>query len=312
VSDDTLRMTGATLPPVALADQLVHGVELAKRYRIGGVLGSGGMGVVYAAQDLVLDRPVVVKVMRPELKAHVDLVRRFENEAKIVASLFANPHIVNIYDLGRTDAGDPYLVMELLRGKSLRSRIDPAAPTTPSRTWVIEVVQQIASALADAHRSGVAHRDLKPENVFVVDTHTRIVKVLDFGLAVAAHAPLAEEFRTRPGDRMGTPAYMSPEAVRGEAVGAPADIYALGVMFHELATNQLPYDAKSYGQWMRAHELDVPKPFGDPRYPARVKPLIKTMLDKDPDARPRAKDVYRQLQTATAELEQSRRESWES
>jgi serine/threonine protein kinase len=200
--DETL--TSSTPTAAARADVLAPGDTLAGRYVVDRLVGRGGMGSVYAARDQVLARPVAIKVLRSELRRSDELVTRFLNEARIVASLFTNPNIVSIFDLGRTEAGDPYLVMELLRGKSLRDTIEPGSHMRPSRTWVLEVVTQIAGALVDAHSSGVAHRDLKPENVFVLQTHMHIIKVLDFGLAVSSSAPLAEPYRTRPGQLMGT------------------------------------------------------------------------------------------------------------
>jgi eukaryotic-like serine/threonine-protein kinase len=293
-TDETL--TSAS--PRDRGDVLAPGQTLGGRYDIDRVIGRGGMGVVYSGRDRVLERVVAVKVLRPEYKHNEELVIRFLNEARIVASLFTNPNIVNIFDLGRTDAGDPYLVMELLRGKSLRETLDPSTAMRPSRVWVLSLFQQAAGALVDAHKAGVAHRDLKPENVFVIDTHMRFVKVLDFGLAVSASAPLADQFKTRPGDLIGTPMYMSPEAVRGEPIGAPADLYAFGIMLYEIASNgQLPYQASSLGQWMRAHELDEPKPFPDgyTPYPTRFHELLVRLLAKDPRARPTAMETYRQI-----------------
>lgn len=285
------------------------GSLLGDRYTIERELGAGGMGMVFAARDRVLERPVAIKILRPEYRAHPLLTARFHNEARIVAGLFANPNIVNIYDLGRTADNDLFLVMELMTGRSLRDCIDPDPTSWLSRSFVIEVGYQIAWALHEAHAAHVTHRDLKPENVFVLESHMLIVKVLDFGIAASPTSSLSPEFKTQPGQILGTVQYLSPEGAAGTDVGPPGDIYALGLVLYEMAAGTSPYDATSFGQWIRAHELDPPNALPSAaaaRYPQRFADLIWKTLAKKPSARPTALEVYKELRSISDDIEASR------
>jgi len=264
----------------------VIGTTIAGRYRVDAELGRGGMGVVYRAAQLPLERPVAVKVLRRELTDQPRARARFEREAR-VASAFDHPAAVTIHDYGE-HAGGAFLVMELIEGDTLAARIGRAPMAAAD---AIELATQLADVLSAAHGIGLVHRDLKPENVIVDEGRAR---VLDFGLAfLRADGPAGR--MTRDGVVVGTPAYLSPEQARGEAVGPPTDVYALGCILHEMLTGQPPFGGA---------EMDVltkqmfapPPPLGaiDP-VPAALDALRRAMLDKAADRRPGAAEARDRL-----------------
>jgi serine/threonine protein kinase len=213
-------------------------------YEILGLLGHGGMGVVYKARDLRLDRPAALKFLNPECCRVPEAVERFRREAR-TASALNHPHIYTVYASGEHE-GRPFLAMEWVEGQSLHA---VARPDGTSRLSVlIPVVRQIARALAVAHAAGIVHRDVKPENLIV--RPDGLVKVLDFGLArlMSLDAPLAaagQDGLTTPGALVGTLRYMVPEQARCEAAANASDVFALGVVFYELATGHHPFHADS-------------------------------------------------------------------
>src|ERR1044072_5891372 len=216
--------------------------ESLNQYRIAAIIGAGGMGEVFRARDTRLNRDVAVKVLPKDFVSDADRLRRFEQEAKTLAAL-NHPNVLTIHDAGVHD-GAPYLVSELLEGKTLREEMNGGALPVRKAT---EYGLQIAHGLAAAHSKGIIHRDLKPENIFV--TKDGRVKILDFGLAKllenpkseirnpkspvdAEAAPLANT--TEPGLVLGTPAYMAPEQVRGNPADHRADIFAFGCVSYEM------------------------------------------------------------------------------
>src|SRR5262249_41238393 len=209
-------------------------------YEILAPLGSGGMGEVYRARDSRLEREVALKVLSERSACDPDALKRFEREAKTLAAL-AHPNILTIHDVGRE--GDVcYLIMELLEGETLRTRLEKETPRWPKAVeWTIT----IAEGLAAAHSKGVVHRDLKPENIFV--TSDARIKILDFGLArwrsilnpgEEEEAATVSGIETRSGVVLGTIPYMSPEQVRGEKVDLRSDIFSLGCVLHEMISGQ--------------------------------------------------------------------------
>ena len=304
----TLRQGDSTEPTV---EEL-----LADRFRVQERVGHGGMGVVYRATDIVLERPVAIKVLRSHIGQNHALVARFFREAKIIAQLSSNPSIVTLYDIGQTASGSPYLVMEYLDGQTLRSVIAAARTSEMrlSRTYVLDIALQIAVALQDAHGAGVIHRDLKPANVVVVKSRVfpHLVKVLDFGIALSIGSPLPREFATETGTFVGTPRYAAPEFFDDQEATSASDMYALGLILYELANNAFPLQAKSFFGWLRAHTSDVPSPFlpADPPYPTMVQELTLSMLDKNPKNRPDARETARILQAAQDQIEQAKRKLW--
>jgi Tol biopolymer transport system component len=234
-------------PPVR-SSLLIAGTKLGD-YEIVSQLGEGGMGVVYRARDLRLDRPVAIKVIREHVLADGSRLRRFEQEAQAAAAL-NHPNILAVYHFGAYQ-GAPYLVSELLEGETLREELK-RGPLSQARTT--ELAEQIAEGLNAAHQRGVVHRDLKPENLFV--SKEQRVKILDFGLAkLLEEEPGPDkksEFQTNPGMVAGTVGYASPEQLRGEKLDARTDLFSFGVIIYEMATGQRPFAAESAGAMFEA------------------------------------------------------------
>jgi len=220
---------------------LAAGTILDGRYEIIGPLGQGGMGAIYRATRPLLGDEVAVKVMRASFDAPSDGRQRFLRESRACAQL-RHPNIVTILDFNVDPAGQPYMVMELLSGPSLREELELTAPMTPDT--VAAILTPVASALQLAHDRGITHRDLKPANILAhrYETGERVYKVIDFGLVSIKHAS-EERQLTEPNMFMGTVAYAAPEQIRGEQVDPSSDIYALGVIVYEMLTGRRPFDA---------------------------------------------------------------------
>ena len=248
---------------------------LASRYRLDSLIASGGMGAVWRAVDLVLDRPVAVKLLRAELAQHADTIARFRAEARHAAGL-SHPAIAQVYDFGEGSGGEPaFLVMELIDGPPLTELIarHPLAPDE-----VLDVIAQVAGGLAIAHAAGVIHRDIKPGNLLI--DRAGLVKITDFGVAYAlGSAPL-----TRTGTLIGTPAYLAPERVAGQPAGPASDLYSLGMVAYECLAGQVPYTGTAM-EIALAHRLQ-----SLPTLPSSVPPpvdrLITDLTARDPADRP--------------------------
>jgi serine/threonine-protein kinase len=211
------------------------GRVVAGRYRLEARAGEGGMGVVYRARHVLIDRVVALKLIRPDLRGETHLRAWMLREAR-AANRVDHAHIIDIHDIGETEEGELYLVMEYLVGVSLSSEL-AKGPMPLARS--VDILEQMCAALARAHDLGVVHRDLKSDNILLSTRGGRkdFVKILDFGLAHLAMDP-----RLAPkGAVFGTPEYMSPEQARGEEAGPPSDLYALGILFFEMLTGQLPF-----------------------------------------------------------------------
>ena len=234
-------------PPPVGRDELVGSV-IGDKYAINGILGEGGMGVVYEAEHMAMGRIVAIKVLHPENAQKREAVSRLQHEAKVTGNL-GHPNICEIYDMGRLEDGSPYVVMERLRGETLADRIKRDGKVEPGP--VVEIAIQVLSALAAAHASGIIHRDLKPENVFLAEKPGGLVvtKLLDFGISKAMLAAGDEDRLglTQTGMVMGTPYYMAPEQARGDrALDNRVDLWAVGVMMYEAMTGRRPFLAKNY------------------------------------------------------------------
>lgn len=217
------------------SDDPILNKVIAGRYRLEARIGEGGMGVVYRARHVLIDRVVAVKLIRPDLRGETHLRAWMLREAR-AANRVDHAHIIDIHDIGETDEGELYLVMEYLVGTPLSAEI-ARGPMPMQRA--VDILEQMGAALARAHDLGVVHRDLKSDNILLTARGGRkdFVKILDFGLAALAHDP-----RLAPkGAVFGTPEYMSPEQARGEQAGPQSDLYALGVLFFEMLTGQLPF-----------------------------------------------------------------------
>jgi serine/threonine-protein kinase len=263
---------------------LAAGVRLGP-YEVAGALGAGGMGEVYRARDPRLSRDVAIKVLPQHLANDPDALARFEREARAVAAL-SHPNILAIYDVG-SDRGLSYAVMELLEGETLRSRL--ARGPLPCRE-AAEIGAAIADGLSTAHAKGIIHRDLKPENIFL--TTGGRPKVLDFGLARHAPAGPADSetvatAATEAGTVLGTVGYMSPEQVRGQTAGAPADMFSLGCVLYEMVCGKRAFARETAAQTMTAILEQPPAPLSGagPQVPSDLDRAIMRCLEKDPAAR---------------------------
>jgi tRNA A-37 threonylcarbamoyl transferase component Bud32 len=270
-------------PPVR-SSLLMPGTKLGD-YEIVSQLGEGGMGVVYKARDLRLERPVAIKVIREHVLADGSRLRRFEQEAQAAAAL-NHPNILAVYQFGAYQ-GAPYLVSELLEGETLREELK-RGQLSQSRT--MELAEQIAEGLSAAHQRGVVHRDLKPENLFV--SKEQRVKILDFGLAKLLEEgreglEAATEFQTNPEMVAGTVGYASPEQLRGEKLDGRTDLFSLGVVMYEMATGQRPFAAESPGAVFEATLNRQPALPGslNPAVPPELERIILKALEKDREIR---------------------------
>jgi serine/threonine-protein kinase len=254
------------------------GKVVAGRYRLEALLGEGGMGVVYRARHVLIDRVVALKLIRPDLRGETHLRAWMLREAR-AANRVDHAHIVEIHDVGETEDGELYLVMEYLVGSSLSSEI-AKGPMPLARAT--DILEQMCAALARAHDLGVVHRDLKSDNIMLTAKGGRrdFVKILDFGLAALARDP-----RLAPkGAVFGTPEYMSPEQARGEDAMPVSDLYALGILFFEMTTGQLPFRSADRDTLLEMQKTAAPT---RPRTLAKELPepaerIILKLLEKDP------------------------------
>jgi serine/threonine protein kinase len=276
------------------------------QYQVTGVLGRGGMGVVYAAEHVLLDRPAAVKVLHSRLMVDEEAVRRFFNEAR-AATTIRHPGIVEIYEIGQTDDGAAFIVMEQLQGETLRARLD-RGPIGWSTS--LGFVRQIAGALGAAHAKGIVHRDLKPENIFLVPDPEvpggERIKLLDFGVAKLAGSSPSQNV-TRAGTVIGTPTYMAPEQCRGAEIDGRVDLYSLGCILFELCTGRPPFVHESYGDLLMAHVQEPPPALSSlvSGVPQEIEALIQRMLAKAPDDRVQTADeLIRLIDTSKIAIKQ--------
>ena len=260
-------------------------------YQMFSLLGKGGMGEVWLAEDTQLGRKVAVKLLPAEFTTEVGRVRRFAQEARAASSL-NHPNIITIYEIGEaaTESGSThYIATEYVEGETLRQRMASSPDKQIPLSEAIDVATQIAAALAAAHDAGIVHRDVKPENVMV--RRDRLVKVLDFGLAKLTQ-PSARKVDTQTptltgitesGMLMGTPQYMSPEQARGEKVDARTDIFSLGVLLYEMIAGRVPFAGTTPGEVIAAILRDEPPPLSEclPDAPPELERIIITALRKD-------------------------------
>jgi len=282
-------------------------------YRVLSSLGSGGMGVVYLAEDERLGRQVALKFLPAEAVTSRQALERFRVEARAASSL-SHPGICAIYDIGE-DEGTPYIVMEALKGESLRDRINRGPLKVAD---LLEIALQLADALDAAHAQGIIHRDIKPSNIFVGDKNR--TKILDFGLAKLAQssASLSSGAATRalnasthrdltmPGSALGTVSYMSPEQARGEDVDTRTDLFSLGVVLYEMATGIQAFGGSTQAIVFDAILNRTPQPIThiNPLIPPRLEALIGTALEKDRDLRHQhASDFEAELKRLRRDLE---------
>jgi len=265
------------------------GRTLGGRYDVLARLGAGGVGVVYQGRQVKLDRPVAIRVLPQSGAPSPEWRRRFEREARALSAL-AHPNVVPVTDFG-IDGGVPYLVMELLQGKTLAELINEG-PLPPARA--LDIVGQTLRGLAEGHRQGIAHRDLKPANILLesLPDHADHVRLVDLGMGrflEGGSSPSLAENPSRAGAAFGTPSYMAPEQIKGERVDARADIYAAGVILFELLAGRLPYLADTAEGVMEAHVSQpvpsLPKVRPDLSIGRLVQPVLERALAKKPAGR---------------------------
>lgn len=211
------------------------GKKINDRYLIIGNIGSGGMANVFLARDLILDREVAVKVLRYDFQNDQAAIRRFQREA-LAATELVHPNIVSVYDVGEED-GQQYLVMEYVKGMDLKRYIQTQYPITYDK--VVDIMDQILSAMSLAHHHRIIHRDLKPQNILI--NEEGVVKITDFGIAIA----LSETSITQTNSMLGSVHYLSPEQARGSMATNQSDIYAMGIILYEMITGRVPFDGES-------------------------------------------------------------------
>ena len=256
-------------------------MRIDDRYEIIDALGSGGMGHVYRARRTRLGDDVAIKVMQATPDAPPELRDRFLRESRACAQL-RHPNIVALLDFGFDSSNQPYMVMELLSGPSLKEEIDLEAPMAPAR--VVSILEHVASALQMAHDRGITHRDLKPANIVAhrYESGERVYKVIDFGLA-AMKATSGETRLTDPAFFLGTLAYAAPEQMRGEDVTAATDVYALGVIAYEMLTGARPFDSANQATLITRALTEAPASAASRRHglPEAIDGAVMKALGKD-------------------------------
>jgi formylglycine-generating enzyme required for sulfatase activity/predicted Ser/Thr protein kinase len=268
------------VPEGSIRQQHIGPGTLLGRYRIIEQLGAGGMGVVYRANDEKLDRVVAVKVVTPGVFTTAEARSRFRREALTLARL-NHPHIAALYDVGEQDGVD-YIVMECVRGQSLRTALQGGPFTVVEAT---RIVLQVAEALEEAHEHGVIHRDLKPANVMI--TAKGHAKVLDFGVAKLLAATEATQSLTEAAGPIGTPRYMSPEQALGKSVDARTDLWSLGVLYYEMLTARPPFQAESALSVLQSVIADRFPPVRElrPDVPEEADHIVNRAMQKDAERR---------------------------
>jgi eukaryotic-like serine/threonine-protein kinase len=279
------------LPRMALSRQktLKHhdmiGTVLAGKYRIDRLIGYGGMGEVFEAENLLLRRPVAIKIVA-NAQSEQALVRLC-HEAHLVSAM-QHPNICDIYDLGSLPGGAPYLVLERLFGETLGARLERERPRPLANGIILSIFTQILSGLDAAHSASIVHRDLKPENVFLTMRRgcPPHVKLLDFGFAKDLSGLRAQRI-TRPGDAVGTPRYMAPEQMRGEAADRRTDFFAVGLMLFESLTGTHPFEAPTLPALQRNVLREPPMPLTAlrPDLSHELEMLLDCALARDPARR---------------------------
>jgi eukaryotic-like serine/threonine-protein kinase len=289
----------------AIADgrqELPQGSSLGP-YEIIRHLGEGGMGVVYLARHIKLDRLVALKLLPEQFTQDKDKVRRFELEARAASKLQHN-NIITIYDIARTERVH-YIVTEYVDGQTLREHLAGGAM---SLEQALNIIEQVASALSAAHEAGIVHRDIKPENIMI--RSDGVVKVLDFGLAKLAEPPTSNSsaetvFHTRPGVLIGTPNYMSPEQVAGASVDARSDLFSLGAVLYECVSSRIVFSGQNVAAiWGQIQYVDPPPPsHSNPPVPPELDRIALKALAKQPDERYQsAGELISDLRAARAKL----------
>jgi serine/threonine-protein kinase len=264
------------------------GAMLAGQYRVVSLIGVGGMGVVYRARQLTVDRDVAIKIIRKDLAHDAGVIRRFENESKIISRL-RHPNTLRLYDCRTTADGEVFIVTELLSGRPLSAVLEEGERLPADRA--VRILDAVCGSLSEAHAAGIVHRDLKPQNIFIDRVGNEdVVKVLDFGIAKLAGGGSA---MTGSGGLIGTPLYMSPEQAKGDPVDQRSDIYSLGVVTYHMLAGAPPFVGETPVAVLYKHLEAVPPRFESVGVPPGLDALMRSMLEKSPSARPQSIDAVR-------------------
>jgi eukaryotic-like serine/threonine-protein kinase len=292
-------------PPGPASDRYL-GCTIDNRYKVEGIIGEGGMGVVYQCRHKIIDKRVALKILRADLARDPEVTERFLMEAK-AASAIQDEHIISISDFGQLPDGAAYFVMEFLEGTPLAMIAGGGTPMPIPR--ILRIALQLSEGLGAAHQLGIVHRDLKPDNVFLIQRgkEADFVKILDFGIAKVSTS--AGGRRTQVGSVFGTPHYMSPEQAAGTPLDHRGDIYSLGVMLYELATGRVPFDAENFVGILSQQLYQDPIPPRSAAPHANIPPvfeaIILTCMAKKPERRYQSmshlRDDLLDLQTRLAE-----------
>ncbi len=282
---------GARLIKLAAERDALIGRVLDTRYEIRSALGKGGMGTVYRAMQLSVDREVAIKVIHPKLSNDRAVVKRFLREARL-ASRLSQPNIVSVYDFGQSD-GVLYLVMELLRGHTLAAELRATGALAPKR--VVRIAIHLCDALEAAHALGIIHRDLKPGNIVLLDDPPGrdLLKVLDFGLAKSLVMDSGSVV-TNTDALLGTPLYMAPEQIEGRDSDQRADLYSLGCIAYEMLSGRPPFVDSAVSAVLARHVADKHGPL-DENVPPALRSVVDQLLEKSPADRPQTVVEVRRL-----------------
>ena len=300
---DGTTLPGSALRPAKSSVDPYIGSTIDGRYLIEAKLGEGGMGVVYAARHVIIDKRVAIKILKKEAQEEETAAQRFIQEAKS-ASKIGQGNIVDITDFGVLPDGSAYFVMEFLEGQTLGNLL--AKGPLPSMR-VIHIASQVARALHAAHQKGIVHRDLKPDNVFLLEREGQqdFVKIVDFGIAKVQAGPLGASAQrlTQVGMVLGTPEYMSPEQATGKETDHRVDEYALGCIMYEMLTGDVPYRAETSAGILTKHVFEAPVAPRQRRpdldiLPALEAAVIKAMGKRREDRFPSMKDLVDALEQA--------------
>jgi len=263
--------------PQPVGPTLQAGDVLGGRYEILQLLGEGGMGAVYKARDRELDRPVALKLIRPEMASNPSILARFKQEL-LLSRQVTHKNVIRIYDLGDAD-GVKFITMEFVEGRDLRALIHEAKKFSPEEA--VEIIQQVCQALEAAHGVGVIHRDLKPQNI--MRENTGRILVMDFGLA----RTIEGDGMTQVGALVGTMEYMSPEQALAKELDQRSDLYTLGLILYELLTGKMPFNAESALASLikRTQERAIPVSDHDEKIPGALSGIVSKCLERDPNLR---------------------------
>ncbi len=301
---ESFETAGPDADEAAATDPLV-GRVLDGKYEVVSPLGSGGMGAVYRARRVHIGDEVAVKILHQRLTSDEKLVERFRREARAAAQLH-HQNVVTIHDYGeaRGPDGFAYIVMELVRGESLRELLRREGRLEARRA--VSLMRDVCAGVGAAHRRGIVHRDIKPDNIIVTpadeDRPAESVKVVDFGIAKLRDMAQEGSTLTEAGTMVGTLFYMSPEQCKGEPLDSRADVYALGAMLHEMLAGAPPFSASSMTSIILKHVNEPPPPLpADVQAPPALRAAVTRALAKNPDERPRdASEFAREIQAALA------------